>query len=243
MSDYCFLLTGASKGIGKSVLDLLIKKNSKIIVLVRNSKTLSKYKNYKNLKIFQGDVTDKKILNKIFEFAKNKKINIKYLINNAGQRQRKKFLNITNKEIKKIFDVNYFSIFNLTQMFVKYAQKKNYKSSVVNISSIVGSLGFNELSGYGSTKSAVDGLTKCLAAEFSGKIRFNSIRPGFTKTSFYSKFKRNKKNLYKWTLSRTPMKRWGEPEEIAELIFFLCSDKSTYINGETINIDGGWTNT
>ena len=91
MSDYCFLLTGASKGIGKSVLDLLIKKNSKIIVLVRNSKTLSKYKNYKNLKIFQGDVTDKKILNKIFEFAKNKKINIKYLINNAGQRQRKNF--------------------------------------------------------------------------------------------------------------------------------------------------------
>ena len=243
MSDFCYLLTGASKGIGKAILDLLIKKNSKVIVLVRNSKTLSSYRNYKNLKIFQGDVRDKKVLKKIFLFAKNKKINIKYLINNAGERQRKKFLNITNKDIKLIFDVNFFSVFNLTQMFVKYLQKKNYNSSVVNISSIVGSLGFNELSGYGSTKSAVDGLTRCLAAEFSGKIRFNSIRPGFTKTSFYPKFKKNKKILYKWTLSRTPMKRWAKPEEIAELVFFLCSDKSSYINGETINIDGGWTNT
>ena len=134
MSDFCYLLTGASKGIGKAVLDLLIKKNSKVIVLVRNSKTLSSYRNYKNLKIFQGDVRDKQILKKIFLFAKNKKINIKYLINNAGERQRKKFLNITNKDIKLIFDVNFFSVFSLTQMFVKYLQKKNYNSSVVNIS-------------------------------------------------------------------------------------------------------------
>ena len=111
-------------------------------------------------------------------------------------------------------------------MFVKYAYKKNYNSSVVNISSIVGSLGFNELSGYGSTKSAVDGLTKCLAAEFSGKIRFNSIRPGFTRLVFIQNLKI--KNLYKWTLSRTPMKRWANPR--FRINIFLCSDKSTYIN-------------
>ena len=120
---------------------------------------------------------------------------------------------------------------------------KKYNASVVNISSIVGHLGFNELSGYGSTKAALNGLTKCLASEFNGKIRFNSINPGFTKTSFYENFKVNQKKLYKWTLSRIPMKRWGKPIEIAELIYFLCSDKSSYINGEIINIDGGWSNT
>ncbi len=241
-SEFQFLLTGASKGIGRSILDLLLKKKLPVIVLVRNPKDLLKYKNNKNIKIFKCDVTDKKTLDKIFSYIKKQKINIKYLINNAGLRQRKKFLKITNQDIKNVFDTNFFSLFNITQMFTKYVEKKKYKSSVVNISSIVGTLGFDELSGYGSTKSAVDGLTKCLASEFKGKIRFNSIRPGFTKTSFYSKFKKKKK-LYNWTLSRIPSKRWADPEEIAELVFFLCSDKSSYINGETINIDGGWTNT
>ena len=73
------------------------------------------------------------------------------------------------------------------------------------------------------------------------KIRANLINPGFIKTSYYEKFKMRKK-LYNWTLSRIPQKRWGEPEEISALISFLISDASNYITGETINIDGGWTN-
>ena len=242
-NNYYYLITGASKGIGRSFLELLVKKNLFAIVLVRNAKELSHIKNNPKIKIFQGDVTDDQILNKIFDYIKKNKINVKYLINNAGQRQRKNFLKISKKDIKKIFDVNFFSVFSLIQKYVKYSKNKNFICSVVNISSIVGSLGFENLSGYGSTKSALDGLTKCLASEFKGKIRFNSIQPGFTKTSFYEKFKKNRKALYKWTLSRIPMKRWANPKEIAELIFFLCSDNSSYINGETIKIDGGWSNT
>ena len=72
------------------------------------------------------------------------------------------------------------------------------------------------------------------------KIRINCINPGFVKTSFYKKFKRNK-SLYNWTLNKTPLKRWATPSEISNLIIFLLSDKSTYINGQSINIDGGWT--
>ena len=72
-------------------------------------------------------------------------------------------------------------------------------------------------------------------------IRANSISPGFTKTSFYQKFKKKKK-LYNWTLSRIPMKRWGNSEEISNLILFVLSDKSKYINGENISVDGGWIN-
>ena len=242
-NNYHYLLTGASKGIGRSFLELLVKKRQLVIVLVRNANELSFLKNNKNITIFEGDVTNDKTLINIFKYIKKKKIRVKYLINNAGQRQRKNFLKISKQDIKKIFEVNFFSIFNLTQKFVKYSHRKNYNSSVVNVSSIVGSKGFDDLSGYGSTKSALDGFTKCLASEFKGKIRFNSIKPGFTKTSFYEKFKKKQNKLYKWTLTRTPMKRWGEPLEIAELIYFLCSDKSSYINGETINIDGGWSNT
>ena len=84
------------------------------------------------------------------------------------------------------------------------------------------------------------GLGKSLAAEFGEiGIRINTVNPGFIKTSYYSEFKKKKK-LYNWTLGRTPMKRWGESDEIANFVIFLLSDKSSYINGEDVNIDGGW---
>ena len=73
------------------------------------------------------------------------------------------------------------------------------------------------------------------------KIRANSISPGFTKTSFFKSFKKDKKKLYRWTLSRIPQNRWGEPYEISKLIYFLISENSNYITGENINIDGGWS--
>ena len=116
--------------------------------------------------------------------------------------------------------------------------------NILNISSIVSDLGFSQLSLYGSSKSAINNLTKSLASEYSkNNIRINAIKPGFVKTSFYEKFKLKKKNLYKWTLERTPMQRWGEPTEVANLVSYLISDDSSYINGEIINIDGGWSNT
>ena len=123
---------------------------------------------------------------------------------------------------------------------MKESLKKKNIRSIVNISSIVGKNGFKELTGYASTKSALVGLGKSLAAEFGYLgLRINTINPGFIKTSYYSKF-RKKNKLYNWTLSRTPIKRWGESYEVANLIIFLLSDKSSYINGEDINIDGGW---
>ena len=85
-------------------------------------------------------------------------------------------------------------------------------------------------------------MTKSLSIEFADKkIRFNTVNPGFTKTSFYKKFKTKRKKLYNWTISKIPMKRWGNSKEVSELICFLLSDKSSYITGQSINIDGGWT--
>ena len=124
---------------------------------------------------------------------------------------------------------------------LKKSSEEKLPGSIVNISSIVGQNGFDELSSYGSSKGALISLTKCFAVEMAKKnIRANSVSPGFTKTSFYKSFKKNKKKLYSWTLSRIPQRRWGKSEEISELIYFLISDNSQYITGENINIDGGW---
>ena len=130
---------------------------------------------------------------------------------------------------------------NILHIARKNLIKKKLPGSIVNISSIVGQIGFDELSSYGSSKGALISLTKCFAVEMAKKkIRANSVSPGFTKTSFFKSFKKDKKKLYSWTLSRIPQNRWGESKEISELIYFLISENSNYINGENINIDGGW---
>ena len=126
------------------------------------------------------------------------------------------------------------------QIFSKEIIKKKTRGSIVNIASIVGQIGFNQLSLYASSKGALISLTKRFATEMAKRnIRANIISPGFIKTSYYNKFKKKKK-LYKWTLNRIPLKRWGEPGEVSKLIEFLISDNSRYINGENLNIDGGW---
>ena len=234
-------VTGAGKGIGKSLVLSLLDKGAYVYALTKSDKTLDELKKYKNLKIFYGDVNNSKLIKKIFKFSKKNKKLINSIVNNAGLRQRKKFIKISPKDLEDIFKVNFFSIFKIMQEFVLYSKKNKIKSSIVNIGSIVGENGFKELSGYASTKGALKSLTKSFAIEHAQEnIRANLINPGFVKTSYFKSFKSKKKNLYKWTLKRTPMGRWGTPDEVVSLIEFLISDESSYITGATINVDGGW---
>jgi len=71
-------------------------------------------------------------------------------------------------------------------------------------------------------------------------VRINCVAPGFIKTSYYGSFKKNNPKLFKWTKERTPMKRWGNTKEVADVVEFLISKKSSYITGTVINVDGGW---
>jgi 3-oxoacyl-[acyl-carrier protein] reductase len=237
------LITGVGKGIGKELMIECIKNNYFVYGICRSRsdyKDLLKYKN--NSTIFIGDVTNEKFLKSTFFYFKKKKIYFKGLVNNAGERQRIEFSKLNKKKLLHIFNTNFFSIVNLTQKFINHNKINKNTMSIVNMGSIVGHRGFLHLSGYASTKSALEGLTKSLSIEFADKkIRFNTVNPGFTKTSFYKKFKTKRKKLYNWTISKIPMKRWGNSKEVSELICFLLSDKSSYITGQSINIDGGWT--
>ena len=244
LKDKIILITGVGKGIGREILDKLLKEKNIIYAVTRSIKDIKKIKKRKNFFIIHGDITKKEIVHKIFNLAKKNKHVINCLINNAGIRQRKSFNLLSENEIKLIFENNYFSVFNLTKEFVKQFKFKKFYGSVINISSIVGELGFNQLSGYASTKSAINGLTKSLSIELSKKkIRINSIAPGFIKSSYYSNFKKKKSSLYNWTLSRIPLNKWGENSDVADLTIFLMSENSKYINGQIIKIDGGWSST
>jgi|TARA_B110000211_G_C14048717_1_gene540194 NAD(P)-dependent dehydrogenase (short-subunit alcohol dehydrogenase family) len=236
------LITGAGKGIGFSAVENCIKEDGFVYALVKSKKDIKKFSNFKKdkLKIYNGDVRNVKIINKIFLDSLKFKKPINCLVNNAGIRFRKNFIKISKKELLNVFDINFFSIFLISQIFTKFLKKRKLNGSIINISSIVGQIGFSELSTYGASKGALIAFTKNLSAELANnKIRVNSISPGFTKTSYFEKFKK-KSNLYKWTLSRIPLNRWGDPEEISNVISFLLSEKAKYITGENFNVDGGW---
>jgi len=242
------IVTGAGKGIGKKVLFDCIRAGFFVYAIIRSKKDITdikkKLKSTSSYKLYQGDIRNVSLVKKIINDSKKSKRKIYGLVNNAGERQRENFLNINRNKLEQIFNNNFFNHFFFIQKIIEnYLDKKDKKAlSIINIGSIVGVKGFAQLSGYASTKSAFEGLTKSLAVEFASKnIRVNIINPGFIKTSYYSNFKKNKKKLYNWTLKKTPLGRWGETSEISELIIFLLSDKSKYITGQSINVDGGWT--
>ncbi len=242
LKDKKILISGVGKGLGLDMLYKCIDNGAYIYGFTRSKNDIKKI-NKKYLtksKIFVGDITNDKFLKRLFSYFKKNKIYLDGLINNAGQRQRKSFIDFTKKDIEQIIKVNFVSTFLLTQLFVK--NSKNHGESIVNIGSIVGEKPFSNLVGYASSKSAVSGFTKSLALELAEKknnIRVNCINPGFTKTSYFKKFKKNKK-LYNWTISKIAAERWADSFEISKLAVFLLSKKSSYINGQIINIDGGW---
>ena len=237
------LVTGVGKGLGFNLLHNIISNNGYVYGITRSKEDLKKFKNVKNCKVFLGDVKNTNIIKKIIIQSKKDKRVINGLVNNAAERQRIKFTNINKKKLMNLFEVNFFSVFENMKTYSNYLKVKKTKGSIVNIGSIVGERGFSDLVGYGSSKSALTGFSKCLAIELANKnykCRVNIVNPGFVKTSYYKKFKKNKK-LYKWTVQNTPISRWASSEEISNLVIFLISDKSSYINGQKINIDGGWT--
>ena len=134
------------------------------------------------------------MIKKIFLHSKKNKKKITGLVNNAGIRFRKSFIKINQKELKEVFENNYFSIFRLIQEFVRYIGNNNQiNRSIVNVSSIVGKVGFSELSVYSSTKSALSSLTKSLSKELvSKKIRLNTVSPGFIKHPIMKILKKKK---------------------------------------------------
>ena len=140
------------------------------------------------------------------------------------------------KSWKKVLDINLNSCFNLTKAAVKEFLKKK-KGSIINISSIVGIKGNAGQSNYAASKGGINSFTKSIALELGSRnIRCNAIAPGFIETEMTDQI--DKKNLDNW-INSIPLKRAGSVEDVANLCCFLGSDKSSYITGQIIKVDGG----
>jgi 2-deoxy-D-gluconate 3-dehydrogenase len=162
------------------------------------------------------------------------------LINNAGMRFRRAFLDTTTWEWNKVIESNLNSMyFMCREVGRRMIAKKS--GTIVNMASIIGTNGLPDLSAYGASKGAMITLSKCLAVEWAKyKVRVNAVAPGFCETSYMKNFKK-KKELYDFTLERTPQGKWGRADDVAQACLFLSTDMSRYVTGEVLHVDGGWS--
>tara|TARA_Y200000002_G_C22597291_1_gene627918 strand:- start:467 stop:1198 length:732 start_codon:yes stop_codon:yes gene_type:complete len=230
------VVTGAFRGSGSQITNLLTKNNYKVYALDLNfKKTITEKYNLVSYKI---DLSKFSEIKKFVKFLKKKETKVDCLVNNAGISLKK---NISNIEYywKKTISVNLDAIFFISELLVPLLKKSKFPS-IVNISSISAKIAMSNNPAYNSSKAGVLALTSSQAFDYSKyKIRSNTICPGYVKTNMTKKSFQNK-NAKNKRENRLITKRFGTPNDISELVFFLCSQNSEYINGEDIVIDGGF---
>lgn len=239
------IVTGAGKGIGKEVARLFYEEGAYLALITRTGKDLSALKGElkcadERVFTFTGDVSCEKTVVSFVKEVIQRFGKADVLINNAGMRFRKAFLDVTTEEWNTVMVTNLSSAYFLCREVGRHMVSRK-KGAIINISSIVGSHGLADLAAYGASKGAMITLTKCLAVEWAKyNLRVNTVAPGFCETSYAENFKKNKE-LYEFTVERTPLRKWGTPRDVAEACLFLATDASRFITGEVLHVDGGWS--
>ena len=232
------LLTGATGGIGNSILEELVNAGAQVMATGTNEEKLNAIKNkYQSVKVKKFDISEHKeienFINKVSEEMDNK---IDVLINNAGVTNDNLSIRMKEEEWKRVIDINLTSTFLLSKNVVK-KMLKNKKGKIINITSVVGHTGNIGQTNYTASKAGLVAMSKSFALEYGKKnINVNCVSPGFIKTDMTNKIDENYKETLK---SRIPLDRFGDPKDVANSVLFLCSNLSNYITGETLHVNGG----
>ena len=232
------IVTGASGGIGNAIIKKLNQAGANILASgTRLEKLEELKKNFENIKILKFDISQK---DKIEEFIENATNNLggglDCIVNNAGITQDNLAIRMSLDEWQKVININLTSTFLMCKFAIK-KMLKNKSGKIVNITSVVGHTGNLGQANYTASKAGIVAMSKSLAIEYAKKnININCISPGFVKTAMTDKIDEKFKEVI---VSKIPSARLGEPEDIANAVYFLSSDQSNYINGETIHVNGG----
>ena len=232
------IVTGASGGIGNSIVKKLNKAGANILASgTRIEKLEELKKNFENIKILKFDISQS---DKIAEFIENATNelggSLDGLVNNAGITQDNLAIRMSLEEWQKVININLTSTFLMSKFAIK-KMLKNKSGKIVNITSVVGHTGNLGQANYTASKAAIVAMSKSLAIEYAKKnININCISPGFIKTAMTDNIDEKFKEVI---ISKRPSARLGEPDDIANAVLFLSSDQSDYINGETIHVNGG----
>ena len=239
------LITGGAKGIGLSIAHALGEAGAKLVLIDReNSKGGIEELSTANYDItfFEGDLLDRSVPQKTIDFTLEKHGRVDILVNNAGVAQHGDTDEFNDDMLDKIMDVNVDVVFRMCRSVIP-PMKKQGEGVILNIGSMSG-IASNipqPQVAYNASKAAVHMMTKSLASDYANQnIRVNAIAPGYVKTDITNLPKKYEHWYSTWS-KQTPMTRMAEPHEIASAALFLCSPASSYVTGEVLVVDGGYT--
>ncbi len=235
------LVTGASRGIGAGIAKLFGESGSYVLGTATTQDGANAITHTLNQDGSKGegivlDVSDAEAVSKMMKDLKERDLLPSILVNNAGISLESLLMRIKDDDWKKIIDTNLSSAFYLCKAAVS-GMMKNRKGRIINIGSVVGSIGAIGNAHYSASKAALLGFTKSLALEVGSRgITVNNIAPGYITTDMTKDIK---SELSDALMDKIPMNRFGSPEDIAKVALFLASESGSYITGQTIHVNGG----
>ncbi len=240
------VITGASSGIGRASVHIFLQNNFQVIAVGRNEKELGLLRDETqnlggNLKINLADIRETSQVERSVNETAESFGQIDVLVNAAGIIANGAIDDTALDDWDKMMNINLRSVFYLMQICVPHLEKT--KGNIVNVSSVAGPRSFPNLLAYSVSKAALDQLTRCAALDLAPKkIRVNAVNPGVVVTNLHKRSGMNDEKYEKFlehSKTTHPIGRVGKSEEIADLIFYLASDKASWITGATYEIDGG----
>ena len=238
LKDKRVIITGATGGIGNSIIKSFVQQEAKVLATGTNEEKLKSLKNTNNDIITKKfDISNHNDIENFSEDTTNLLDgNPDILINNAGITRDNLSLRMSNEEWNEVLNLNLTSTFLLCKFCLKKMIKNKY-GKIVNITSVVGHTGNVGQANYAASKSGIIGFSKSLALEYAKKnININCVSPGFIQTQMTDKIDPKYKELI---ISKIPSNRLGSTEDVANVVIFLSSDLANYITGETIHVNGG----
>ncbi len=236
------LITGASRGIGRDIALVLASYGLKVWINYRSDPNPADelkdeiISNGGSAAVVKFDITDEDAFKEGIKVIVDSDGELSYLVNNAGITLDKLAIRMKTEEFSKVIEANLTSAFVGCREALKLMSKKRF-GSVVNISSIVGESGNAGQVNYSASKGGMIAMTKSFALEGASRgIRFNAVTPGFIATDMTDKLNDEIKQNY---IDKIPLKRFGDPKDVAEAVAFLLSDSAAYITGETLRVNGG----
>lgn len=236
------LITGGSRGIGKAIALELSKQGINIILTYNNSedKALEVIKEIENNGVkglaVKVDVSLEADVKNMVKTIKSEFDSIDILVNNAGITKDNLLLRMKTEEWDKVIDTNLKGVYLCTKAVIRGMIKNRY-GRIINITSVVGISGNAGQGNYSASKAGVIGFTKSIAKELGSRgITVNGVAPGFVETDMTEMLS---EDIKEQSLNSIPLRRFGRPEDIANVVGFLCSEKADYITGQIINVDGG----
>lgn len=237
LKDKVCLVTGGSRGIGAAIAGVFVENGALVTVCdISDGGMTVRSDDSTNPRFYRADVSSEEDVKGLFDkmIADHGRVDV--LVNNAGINRDGFLLRMSEEDWDKVIDVNLKGSFLCSKYAARLMIRQN-SGSIINISSVVGITGNIGQANYSASKAGLIGLTKSMAREFASRsIRVNAVAPGFIKTEMTERIPEEIKTGY---LDRIPLKRFGEPLEVANVALFLASGLSSYVTGQVIIVDGG----